>query len=354
MDKARIAVVGTGWWATQFHIPGLREYVPCELVAFADPDPVNLERAAQAFGVSRTHADHRGLIAAGGVDGVVVAVPHAYHYEIVRDALDAGVHVFVEKPMVLRAAEAWDLIERARANALHLVVGCTYQFTRLADRTRAALRGGEIGTLQLVAGLYASMVESYYRARPEEYEKIVSFPLTGPKSTTYSDPAISGGGQAQTQISHAMGMVLWATGARVTEVTAHMGYDNLAVDLFDAIAYKLDNGAIGTMAATGGLQPGQVQQQELRYYGSSGYVLQDLLPGKLTVQQDGEKPEVLPDLTDEELYPAHAPARSLVDLIRGEGENRGPAEPAAATVEFLEAAYLSAHEGRTVHVSELA
>ena len=65
------------------------------------------------FGVGRTFGDHRALLDSGEVDCVVVAVPHAYHYEIARDSLDAGVGVLVEKPMVLRAAEAWDLVARA-------------------------------------------------------------------------------------------------------------------------------------------------------------------------------------------------------------------------------------------------
>src|SRR4051794_30408972 len=105
MTRVRIGVIGTGWWATQFHLPGLIDYAHAEVVALADPDPVNLARAADRYGVARSYSSHLDLIEAGDVDGVVVAVPHAYHYEIARDALDAGLGVLVEKPMVLRASE---------------------------------------------------------------------------------------------------------------------------------------------------------------------------------------------------------------------------------------------------------
>ncbi len=353
MGKVRIGVVGTGWWATQSHIPGLLTYEHCDVVALSDPDPVNLARAAERFRIQHTYSDHRALLDAGGLDGVVVAVPNTYHYEIARDALDAGIGVLVEKPMVLRAVEAWDLVERSRARALPLVVGYTFQFTRLAERARRALHDGEIGDLLLVSGLFASMVQSYYSSRPEDYAEVFKFPLTGPKPNTYSDPSISGGGQGQTQITHAMGMVLWATGARATEVYAKMAKVGLAVELVDAITYTLDNGAIGTMASTGSIKPGQGEQLELRYYGTAGYVLQELLKGTLTVQRDGLASDVATPLPSGEAYPAHATARCLVDLIRGAGENRAPAEPAAATVEFLEAAYRSAREARPVSVSEL-
>jgi len=353
MNKVRVGVVGTGWWATQFHIPGLLAYEHCDIVALADRDPVNLQRAAEAFGVGRTYTDHQALLDAGEVDCVVVAVPHAYHYEIARDTLDAGLGVLVEKPMVLRAAEAWDLVERSKARDLPLVVGYTFQFTRAAERARLALREGQIGDLLLVSGLFASMVQSYYSSRPGDYADVFKFPLTGPKADTYSDPAISGGGQGQTQITHAMGMVLWATGARAVEVNARMANVGLDVDLVDAISYTLDNGAIGTMAATGSVKPGQGEQLELRYYGSDGYILQQPLTGTLTIQSDGSPPELV-DTPADDVYPAYATARCLVDLVRGEGENHAPAEPAAATVEFLEAAYRSAREKRPVRVDELS
>jgi predicted dehydrogenase len=148
-------------------------------------------------------------------------------------------------------------------------------------------------------------------------------------------------------------MVLWATGARAVEVDARMANAGLEVDLVDAISYTLDNGAIGTMAATGSIKPGQGEQLELRYYGSDGYVLQQPLTGTLTVQRDGSPPE-LAETPSAEVYPAHATARCLVDLVRGVGENRAPAGPAAATVEFLEAAYRSAGENRAVRVDEFS
>lgn len=352
MAPVRIGVIGTGWWATQVHIPGLLEYEHAQVVAIADPDSINLSRAAERYGIAATYTGHRELLEAGGVDGVVVAVPATYHYEIARDALDVGVGVLVEKPMVLRGSEAWDLVARSKAADLPLVVGYTFQFTRIAEQARRALQGGEIGDLLLVSGLFASMVQSFLSARPDDYAAVFQYPVTGPKADTYSNPAIAGGGQGQTQVTHAMGMVLWATGARATEVYARMNHAGLDVDLVDAITYQLDNGALGTMAATGSIKPGQDQQQAFAYYGDRGYVLQDLLAGTLTIQRDGTEPESVPPLLPEEVYPATATARCLVDLLRGVGDNHAPAEPAAATVEFLEAVYSSAREGRPVRVAD--
>ena len=127
MRRAKIGVIGAGWWATQAHIPSLRTYEKADLVGVADPDAEKLRAAATYYEVDGTFEDYRDLLRR--VEGVVIAVPHAYHYEIARDALDAGVHVLVEKPMVLTADHAWDLVERARQKGLELMVGTTFQFT---------------------------------------------------------------------------------------------------------------------------------------------------------------------------------------------------------------------------------
>ena len=151
-----------------------------------------------------------------------------------------------------------------------------------------------------------------------------------------------------------MGMVFWVTGRQATEVAAFMENHDLAVDLVDAIGYRLDNGAVGTMGSTGSIRPNQPSQQELRYYGTEGFLLQELIHGRLAVHYNDGTSEEFPDLTEEELYPAGAPSRALVDLVLGEGENVAPGETGAVTVEFLEAAYRSAEEGgRPVRTDEL-
>lgn len=344
--KPRIGVVGTGWWATQHHIPSLKGYQGAELTALADTDPAALRRAADAFDVAKTFLDPRELYTSGLVDGVVIAIPHAYHYEQARAALDAGLHVLLEKPMTLRADHAYDLLARAEANGRVLMVGLTYQHTRAAQRLRRAVHDGELGEITLVSGLYVSMVEEYYRGRPERYEPVFRFPVTGPNASTYADPAISGGGQGQTQVTHAMGMVLHVTGKRVESVSAVMSELGLAVDVVDAMCYRFAGGGIGTMAASGAIRPGQESQQELRYYGTEGYALQDLLGGTLSIHRDDGSVERLdPPLAENEVYPAERPVRAFADLVANPlGDNLSPAGPAADTVAFLEAAYASARQ----------
>ena len=349
--QARIGVIGAGWWATQQHIPSLRTYEKVNLVGIADPNAERLQNAASYYEVEGRYTDYHDLL--GEVEGVVIAVPHVYHYEIARDALDAGVHVLVEKPMVLKAADAWDLVERAKAKNLELMVGTTFQFTSHAKRVQEIVQSGGIGDVIHISGLFASMVESFLRSKPSDYQTVFEYPVTGPQTDTYSDPAIAGGGQGQTQLSHGMGMVLWVTGLRAKEVFAYMENRDLRVDLVDAISYRLENGAVGTMGASGSVRLGQPQNQEYRYYGTEGQIRQDIINGEADAYYNDGRTEVFPDVTEDEIYPAHLPSRTLADLVLGEGENRAPGLTAARTVEFLEAAYKSAELGRPVRIDEL-
>lgn len=351
-NRIRVGVVGTGWWATQFHLPALLSNPNAEVTALADPAQQRLQKAAEHFGVRATFTDAHELFASGLVDAVIIATPHATHYELVKAALERNLHTLCEKPFVLEAQHGYDLLRIARERSRHLMVGYTYQFTRHARLAREMVRQGKIGDLLFVSGLFASMVEAFYRGNTNEYDQVFHYPVIGPDTRTYSDPKLSGGGQAQTQITHAMNMVFWVTGRRASEVHAYMQSQDLKVDLADAIAYRFDNGAIGTMGSTGSLQPGQTQQQELRYYGTKGYILQEMILGKLTFCGNDGTVENVPDMTAEEVYPAAAVSAGFVDLIRGAGENLADAQTAVATVEFLEAAYRSATTHAPVRIDQ--
>ena len=353
MSKARIGVIGAGWWATQFHIPALKTYESADLAGIAEIKEDKLARAVEYYDIPHGYTDHRELLASG-VDGVVVAVQHAYHYAVAKDALDAGVSVLVEKPMTLKAADAWDLVRRAERNGLHLMVGYTFHFTRHAMAARRIVQSGKLGRIQFVSGIFASMVESYLRGNPDEYAGVFKFPVTGPEADSYSDPKMAGGGQGMVQVTHPMGMALWVTGSRAVEVSGFVEKFDLAVDLVDAFSYRLDNGAVGVMGSTGGISPRQPEMQGLVYFGTEGFLRQDLINGRLSAYYSDGAAEVFRDLEEHEVYPAEQPSRSLADLINGCGDNRAPGELGARVVEFLEAGYRSSEVGSAVCTASLS
>jgi predicted dehydrogenase len=111
-ERIRVGVVGGGLVGQASHLhylAHLRERF--ELAALAEPSRSVRGRLQARFGIPHGYDDYRGLLDAGVVEAIVVASPVSTHATIVVDALDAGVDVFVEKPMCITLADADRIIE---------------------------------------------------------------------------------------------------------------------------------------------------------------------------------------------------------------------------------------------------
>lgn len=353
MSGLPVAVIGAGWWATEFHIPGLLEHDDADLVAIVEANPERREAAAHHFGVDNAYASVDELLASGKAEAAVVATPSGTHYEVAQACLTSGVHVMVEKPMVIEPAHAAELTLEAERRGIVLTVGYTYQHTNAAKVAKACYEAGDIGDIVHAPALFASMVEAYYRGTPGDYQEIFEWTLTGPDPTTYSDPKRAGGGQAQTQVTHAIGLQLNTLGQRVRRVYAEMDDRGLPVDIVDSFSYRLQDGAIGGLSSTGNLRPREVHQRLNYYYGDRGYLIHDLQAGTLVAQTPGRG---LWGVAGDEVgdpYPATATARHLVDLVTGRATtNLAPGRTATWAVEFLAAARESALSGAAVEVED--
>jgi predicted dehydrogenase len=110
-----------------------------ELAALAEPSATVREALGARYSMPRLDADYRALLDAGGLDAVVVCSPAGTHAEVVHAALDAGLHVFVEKPMCITLADA-DAIVAARDRAGRVVqVGTMKRFDPGYERMLAEL-----------------------------------------------------------------------------------------------------------------------------------------------------------------------------------------------------------------------
>jgi predicted dehydrogenase len=119
----RIGVVGGGLIAQVAHLPALRALdARYELVALAEPDAGVREALARRYGIA-SHADHRELLDAHQLDALLVCSPNGTHARVTLDALDAGLHVLVEKPLALSPRDADGIVSRARACEAVVQVG---------------------------------------------------------------------------------------------------------------------------------------------------------------------------------------------------------------------------------------
>jgi len=343
--KARLAVIGAGWWATSVHIPGLQNNPDAELVALCDHDSDRLQAAAAAAGVNRAYADYRALLAEEALDGAVVVSANATHYDIAKACLERGLHVMVEKPMTLYASEARELVELAQARQRELIVGYPFNYTPLAIRLREVIQSGQLGRVQYVNCVYNSYMTPFFTGNLK-----LDFAVHGPGQ--YTRPEQTGGGHGHVQITHAAGYLFFITGLRPRRVQALAANHGLPVELIQVMTVEFEGGAIGSVNGCGNWNG---LKFSLQIGCERGWVDVDPPAGLATIRRADEPPEeIKPDPQTQPLYPQYATAHNLVGVILGKAGNGCPAEIGWRAVELLDAAYRSAAlDGQAVAIQEL-
>jgi predicted dehydrogenase len=142
----RVAVVGYGYWGPNL-VRNFMEQPGCEVAAVCDARPERLELAARRCPAARTTRQVEDVMDDPAVDAVVVATPVATHFELARRALEAGKHVFVEKPIATSTREADELIERAALAKRVLQVDHTFVYTGAVRMIRELVAAGELGDI---------------------------------------------------------------------------------------------------------------------------------------------------------------------------------------------------------------
>ncbi len=348
MAKLRLGVIGAGSWAIASHLPNIaRRRDDVEFVAVSRLGSAPLARVRDQFGLAVASEDYRDVLRAG-IDICVVSSPARLHYEHAKAALEAGAHVLVEKPMTIDSQQAWDLVRTATRLGRHGVVAFGWNYKPMIRRAKRLMdtgAGGGIGEIEHIAIHMASSTRDlllnegvYPDAAPEMV----------PDAVTWTDPAFSGGGYGQAQLSHALGLALWLTDVRGRDVFAFTSPHLAAIELHDAVALRFDNGAIGTMSG-GSVQrnaDGDKHQLDVRAIGAGGQLHVDVereVVRRFRPPHDDVNLEFQPD---EGRYDCVGPVDTLIDLALGhEVENCSPLGLGARTVEILDAVYRSARSG---------
>jgi predicted dehydrogenase len=143
----RIAVAGCGRWGSNY-VRVCQSIEGCELAGACDPDPRAGKRLARQLGSAPFYDDHRKLLDELKPDALVVATPATLHYRVVTDALDAGAHVLVEKPLTTRANQAAKLVELADKRKKVLMVGHIFHYHSAVQRLESMISAGELGAVR--------------------------------------------------------------------------------------------------------------------------------------------------------------------------------------------------------------
>jgi predicted dehydrogenase len=150
----RVGIVGCGKIADE-HASQILRIAGCEIVGVCDNEPLMARQLAERFPIKRHFGDVRALLDESKPDVVHITTPPESHFAIAKLCLEAGSHVYVEKPFTLDAIEAQRLIDLAGAKGLKITAGHDDQFRNVARRMRTLVRSGYLGQGPL-------HMESYY------------------------------------------------------------------------------------------------------------------------------------------------------------------------------------------------
>lgn len=331
----RIASIGLGGLAHVL-LDVLAEVEGVEVAAAVDVSRPAREEFEAAFD-RPAYQDHQELLAAQAdeLDAALVVTPHVFHFAGTAACLDAGLHVLVEKPMVVDVQDAAELVELAAERDLVLQVGYQRHFHPVYREMKRIVDSGRIGEPHAVS---CHLGQSWIDLQ---------------SGTWRTDPELSGGGQLYDTGSHLLDAMLWTAGATPKTVAAQMTYADPGVDVNSALAMILerDGRPMTASASISGDGISMEPKEGYAVWGTDGRL--SYTEGVLYVTE-GDSVRYRTEITDGIDFRTltRKKLQNFVDAIRGDAESAVPGEYGLEVTALTEAAYRAAETGTTVDVDE--
>ncbi|MCP4381472.1 MAG: Gfo/Idh/MocA family oxidoreductase [Hyphomicrobiales bacterium] len=339
--KARIGVIGAGWWAVVNHLPVLAGNDDCEVVAVNRLGTDELAAVQRQFGVPQGFEDYREMLDQVPMDGVVISSPHTFHFEHAAAALEKGCHVLVEKPMTTSTEDARALVALAEKAGRQIVIPCGWNYGSIVAEARRLAPG--VGSVEHVVLQMANALDDLFAGQPMLETEGAMF---RPPSSTWADPKRAGG-FGWGQLVHALGLLFRVVDLQPMEAFAVTGQSPADVDYYDATVVRFAGGATASVSGAATLPKGRPVQIDLRIFGSEGMLLVDIERERVELRRRYGADEVVPLPSGAGAYECVEPLRALVDLSLDRAtENPASGLVGQRSVEVLDAMYRSAQSGR--------
>ncbi len=140
----KIAIVGCGKIADA-HAAQIQRIPGCEIVGVCDREPLMARQLYDRYPVKAHYSDLRAMLEESHPDAVHITTPPEGHFELARICLEAGAHVYVEKPFTVYEHQAQTLIRLANERGLKITAGHDDQFSHVARRFRELVKDGYLG-----------------------------------------------------------------------------------------------------------------------------------------------------------------------------------------------------------------
>ncbi len=145
----KVGVIGCGYWGPNL-IRNFSQLKESEVKICIDLNEERLAHMKNLYPFVETGKDYKEMLVNGGIDAVVIATPPRSHFKLAMEALEAGKHVFVEKPLALSSSESIAMIKAAEERGLKLMVGHTFVYTAAVNKIKELIESGELGEIYYI------------------------------------------------------------------------------------------------------------------------------------------------------------------------------------------------------------
>jgi predicted dehydrogenase len=332
MGRDRVGIVGAGWMATDYHIPAYRDHSETEVVAVAELNPSRRESVSEEFNL--TGYDSAGaMLETEELDVVSICSPPSTHREVFLVSVQAGCHVFCEKPLAIDADSAREMEAAAAAADVVTQVGYLTRYYENTKKAMSMIRNDMLGNLLEVRTTHHSSPP------PQEW---------------YYDRSVSGGGTMRDLLPHSLEIYLDLFGEATVERCRVRHLRNRGVEDVAEVALCFPARELTVEITVGWTQPDVFMRHT--FVGTDGWLefdsetLSGAIHGNPFEFRHGQTPLV--DIGITELYGAtgdDAHTERIVDFIdhavADDRDTSAPVERGVAVAEAIDAAYELAAEG---------
>jgi len=242
-NSIRVGIAGCGM-ISNFHAYALNMANGTILAGACSRSDASAERFCAAYHVPKFES-YAQMLASPDIDAVSLCTPSGDHCRQILQALDAGKHVVVEKPMCITLEECDQVIRRADETGLTVCVISQHRFSDGIQEIKRAIDAGALGKI------YSAQLTMHY-FRPQEYYDSAQWRGTW---------ALDGGGVLMNQGIHGVDMLCYLLGP-ARSVTGFISTSGRDIEVEDtaAGAVRFESGVIGTIDATTCCAPGYPQR----------------------------------------------------------------------------------------------
>jgi len=340
-QNVSIGLIGCGRIASLVYLNILRRMPGLRLTAIAEPDDMRRETAGKSAPRAVLYADYKDLLRHQDLDAVIICLPNDMHADAAISSFEAGMHVYLEKPISINTDEAGKLLDVWNSANLVGMTGFNLRFNPVYLSLKKHIEAGTVGDITCVRTVF-----SYWRREFPEWRK----------------HKVSGGGALLDIGSHHVDLLRYTLDAEMSQVSATISSRNTEGD--NAVCELKTSSGVDVQSY---FSITSIDEDKIEVYGTQGKLSADRFNSSLRVvisesQRPGQLQQIKSDigsllrsrnLKDRILFPGKEPSfelalRHFVSAVKGEVAASPDLLDGYKCLTILEAAEESAQTGRAV------